>query len=73
MRRQIPNFNNSIYLQRSLNLENQIVNELNEEEDFPFIAPNKFFLFIKFISFFIFLIEVIHHFENKNILMIDLR
>jgi hypothetical protein len=52
--RQIPNFNNSIYLQRSPNLENPIVNELKEEEDFAFIVPNKFFLFIKLILFLFF-------------------
>jgi hypothetical protein len=54
MWREIPNFNNSIYLQSNPNLENVIVNEPKEEEDFQFIAPNKFFFFIKFISFLFF-------------------
>jgi hypothetical protein len=53
MWRQIPNFNNSIFLQRSPNLENPIVNEPKEEEDFAFIVPNKFFLLLN-LYFFIF-------------------
>jgi hypothetical protein len=49
-----PNFNNWIYLQRSPDLENPIANEPNEEEDFPFIVPNKFFFLLKFIYFLFF-------------------
>jgi hypothetical protein len=39
-----PDLNNSIYLQRSPNLENPIENE-PEEENFQFIVPNKFFFY----------------------------
>jgi hypothetical protein len=54
MWRQIAKFNNSIYLQRSPNFENAIVNEPKEEEYFLFNVPNKFFFLLNLYFFFYF-------------------
>jgi hypothetical protein len=42
---QIRNFNNSIYLQRSPNLEKAIMNQPKEKEYFLLIVPNKVFFY----------------------------